>query len=637
MFLHTFLQLDGVSSIFTRPLERFPAALSLMFLGGMLFVSVILTLFVLTNRRRKSVLANESPENLPEEVRKKLGVTSANRALWLFRVVFVFLAATVFGFHVYWAIYAEKEKDFRELSDNGIRVRRAAASDLRGWMLDRDGNLEDAFAYWKLDKKSDNKGKVDEDLARQYPLDKEMAQLLGTEVGTPGLERTLFRRKDEATPEALEVVMSGEPKKDESRDVKITIDSDLQKFAFEQLSGKKGAIVVLNPQTGDILAIASTPTFSLADSKDPDKLRRIENDKRDKPLLSKALREYYVPGSTFKLFTMMTAFRNGMEGSIFNVKPEGYTPPGSNRPIRDAAKGSCEGGRCGDIDIETAFTVSSNQYFAQMAVALGGKRLADTANAVGIMPVENIEDAIPTGESSFYKDLFNASNNSIKVAVAPSRSTLVTGKSVTSYDFGLEGMGQGFASQMTPLQMAMIAGIPANMNGQLMRPKIEVDRQPEVYSQVLTPQQAERIRNIMARVTEEPGGTATAVNFGDIRVGGKTGTANRQVPIFDDKTGERKFRIIKTRNRKTGVVTERKKFLLADQVDGWFICITPLERPTMAIAVLVEDIGNKYGGGTAAPIAANLITKARQIGLLGEEYKTKVAAQTDTTTRRRRR
>jgi len=256
-----------------KPLERFPALLSLLYLAGVAFVVFILVLFVVFNRRRKSPLAVEPDENLPEEVRKRLGARSANRALWVFRVVFVALAFSVFGFHVYWALYAaEKDPRFAVLEKRDIRVKRVSKSQLSGWILDRDGDLNNAFAYWKIEKNKTPTGREDEDLARVYPLDKEMAHLLGTERGTPGLEYNLFKNREEPTPEALEVLLDPDIKKDENRDVRLTIDHELQRFAYEQLKDKRGAIVVLNPQNGEVLAVAGNPTYSLYEAQD----RRIQ-------------------------------------------------------------------------------------------------------------------------------------------------------------------------------------------------------------------------------------------------------------------------------------------------------------------------------------------------------------------------
>lgn len=617
MLLLFFLQFNLSQLI--KPLERYPALLSLIYLAGVAFVAFVLVLFVLFNRRRKSPLAVEPDENLPEEVRKRLGARSANRSLWVFRVVFVLLAFAVYGFHVYWALYAaEKDPRFAVLEKRDIRVKRVSKSQLSGWILDRDGDLNNAFAYWKIEKNKDRSGREDEDLARVYPADREMSHLLGTERGTPGLEYNLFRNREEPTPEALEVLLDPDIRKDENRDVRLTIDNELQRFAFDQLKDKRGAVVVLNPQNGEVLAVASNPTFSLYEAQDREKFREMDANQRDKPLISRAMREYYVPGSTFKTFTMISAFRAGRQNEILNAFPGGYAPYRNSRPITDA-NGGCEPPfGCGPLNILQAFEASSNQYFSQMAVLLGTDRMAETARLFGIEPVEKPEDALSVG---FIPEIWNASSNNVKNAVALRKSTIVTGKEISTYDLAIQGMGQGYAGQMTPFQLALIAAAAGNQNGNLMKPKIEMERAPEVYSNVLSPQQAAEIRQIMARVTEEPGGTARSIIpiLGEgIRVGGKTGTAQKQVPVYDKKTNKPKFIVIKRRNRKTGEITEIKRTVLEKRVDGLFIAIAPLENPQLAIAVLVENIGNSSGGRTAAPIAANMIVKARQEGLLGE-------------------
>ena len=124
-----------------------------------------------------------------------------------------------------------------------------------------------------------------------------------------------------------------------------------------------------------------------------------------------------------------------------------------------------------------------------MAVALGRERIRETAGILGIWAVDTPEEALQT---RFYSDIWNTSSDAIKSALAPEQSAIVTGSKISAYDIGLEGMGQGYAGQMTPFQMALIASAPANMNGNLMKPKIEFDQPPEVYSNVVSTQQAEQ-------------------------------------------------------------------------------------------------------------------------------------------------
>ncbi len=599
-------------------LERTPAGLSVVYLIGIAVLIIFLLLSFLSNFRRPKFVFEE---NLPKEVKSKLTTTLANRSLRLWQFVFIFLAFFVYGFHVYWTYFAdENNEQFQALSYKDLRNRRTQAARLRGWMLDRSGNLGSALAYYKLNQ--------DGDIYRTFALEKEMAHLLGTERGTPGLERTIYRREADATPEAWEVLTTIKRKEDEQRDVRITIDRDLQAFAAEQLKDKKGAIVVLNPQTGDVLAMYSNPAFSLSQAQTLEDYLKLEGDKRNKPLLNRATREYYVPGSTFKTFTMTSAFRAGKQNSLLTSSPGGFTPFRGSRSITDA-NGGCEPPYgCTTLNILQAFEASSNQYFAQMAVELGRERIRETAGAFSILAVDTPEDAL---QANFFPGIWNASSDRISNALAPQQSTIVTGKDISAYDLGLEGMGQGYAGQMTPFQMALIAAAPANMEGKLMKPKIEMDLPPQMFSQVLSPSQAAQVREIMALVTEGSGGTATRVfanvRAAGIRSGGKTGTAEKQAPVYDEKTGKLKT-VKKKRRDAEGNLVEYNAPVMYERTDSWYVSIAPLEKPQLAIAVVVE--GGGYGAAVSAPIAARIIMKARDLGLLGERYKLKTQVPTQT-------
>lgn len=591
-------------------LERTPAGLSLIYMAGLLLLLLLLLLSFIRNVRPKFAFERD----LPEEVKKMLGRTVANKSLRLWQIIFVLLAFTVYGFHVYWTAFAdESNEQFQQLSYKDLRNRRTTASTLRGWMLDRTGKLSSALAYYKKEQ--------DGDIVRAFALEKEMAHLLGTERGTPGLERTLYQQKNDPMPEAWEVLTRIKRPEDEQNDVKITIDRDLQAFLAQQLEGRKGAIVVLNPQTGDLLAMYSNPSFSLSQAQSLEDWLKLEGNKRDKPLLNRAMREYYVPGSTFKTFTMIAAYRAGKQDTILTSSPGGYVPYRNSRSITDA-NGGCEPPfGCAPLNIAQAYEASSNQYFSQMAVQLGRERMSETAALFGISAVDTPREAVSAG---FFSDIWNTSNPRIANAIAPQQSTIVTGKDITLYDLALEGMGQGYAGQMTPFQMALVVSAAANMEGKLMKPRIEADQQPQMFSQMLTPQQAAQIREIMAAVNEGAGGTGRRV-FAEIlsqgiRTGGKTGTAEKQAPVYDEKTGK-----LKTYTRKVkdedGNIVERTYPELYERTDSWYVSIAPLEKPQLAIAVVIE--GGGYGATIAAPIASRVVLKARDLGLLGDQYKPK--------------
>ena len=606
----------------SQVLERTPAGLSIIYIIGVGILIGFLILTFLDNFGRPKFIFES---DLPREVTRKLTKTITNRSLRLWQVVFIILAFAVYGFQVYWTYFAdETNEQFQALAYKDLRTRRSTAANLRGWMLDRSGKLSNALAYYTIGK--------DGNIDRTYPLDREMAHLLGTERGTPGLERTLFRKQADPMPEAWEVLTRIRHPEEEQKDVRITIDRDLQAYIAQQLEGKKGAIVVLNPQQGDILAMYSNPSFNLSEAQSLDDYLRLEGNNRDKPLLNRATREFYTPGSTFKTFTMISAFRAGKQNSIFSSYPGGFIPSRGSRPIVDATQklqpdgtvtGACDGG-CQEKDIRFAYKVSSNQYFAQLAIELGRDRLRETANAVGIGAVETPDDALM---QKFFPQILDTSTQAIANSIAPQQSTIVTGKDISLFDLGLEGMGQGYAGQMTPFQMALIASAAANMDGRLMKPRIEADQPPQPYSQVLSAQMAAAVRDIMSTVVEEPGGTGTVIAAKlagtGIRAGGKTGTAEKEAPLYDEKTGKLRTEKRKRKNDK-GQWVEYDAPVMYKRTDSWFITIAPLERPQVAIAVVVE--GGGFGARTAAPIAANVILKARDLGLLGDQYKPKAPA-----------
>ncbi len=612
-------------------LERTPAGLSIFYI---IAIGVLLGFLLLTFFDNFSRPKFPFERNLPKEVKQRLTTTLANRSLRVWQVVFILVAMSVFGFQIYWVYFADDSNEqFQALAYKDLRSRRTTAASLRGWMFDRSGKLPNSLAYYKLDSEGD--------IDRSYSLEREMAHLLGTERGTPGLERTLFQNKAKPMPESWEVLTRIKRPEDEQKDVRVTIDHDLQAYLARELDGKKGAIVVLNPQTGDILGMFSNPTFDLNDAQTLSGYLDLEGNKRDKPLLNRATREFYVPGSTFKTFTMISAFRAGKQNAVFNSYPGGFIPVRGSRPIVDdtqklhpdgSVTGACDGG-CQEKNIMFAYKVSSNQYFSQLAVELGRERMRETAQLLGIAPVDTPDEALM---QRFFPNIFNTSNPEIANALAPQQSTLVTGSDISLYDLGIEGMGQGYAGQMTPLQMALIASAPANMEGKLMKLRVEADQPPAVFSQPLSPQQAAAIRQIMSTVTEESGGTGTIISSKlsgtGIRTGGKTGTAEKQAPVYDEKTGKLKT-IKKRRKNDQGEWVDYNAPVMYERTDSWFIAIAPLEKPQVAIAVVVE--GGGYGSRTAAPIAADVILKARDLGLLGAQYAPKQVSPKPTAKKKR--
>src|ERR1044072_5262231 len=129
--------------------ERTPALFTLIYVGGFGFVILLLLLGLIRSRRQ---VVSAIPEDLPKEVRKRLGSTSTNRGLRALRWLFVLLAIGFFSFHIYWAHYAvEQNEKFQDLSYKDLRVRRLSESTLRGWIFDRSGRVDQPLAYYKRD------------------------------------------------------------------------------------------------------------------------------------------------------------------------------------------------------------------------------------------------------------------------------------------------------------------------------------------------------------------------------------------------------------------------------------------------------------------------------------------------------
>jgi peptidoglycan glycosyltransferase len=604
------LQAQAATPPARESLEKQPALLSIIYLGGLALMALLLIVSLLRNRRRRQGLAAVAAADLPDEVRQRLGSTTTNRGLKVLRWLFIMLALSVFGFHVYWALYAQENNErFQELNYKDLRNRRLSESSLRGWILDRSGQLDKALAYYRYQNNQ---------IVREYPLDRAMAHIFGSDRGDPGLERALFGVQSGAVPEAWQILRGDDVQQKATQDVRLTIDRDLQQAAVDQLKDKHGAVVVLNPQTGEVLAMYSNPSYSLKEVEDEAKWIQLEANQRDKPLVSRALGQYYIPGSTFKTFIMIAAHRAGLQDSEFVCSGGGYVAmPGAKPIFDDGGAGEVHG----QIGIDTAYEVSCNQYFAQLAVKLGPERIKEAAKLVGIGAYDIPEE---TTHGRKEPELWNASTDAIKRALAPREATMVAGpfgSKFNRFDLALEGYGQGYAGQMTPFQMALLASTIGNMNGNLMKPKIEFDRAPEVYNQVVSPQIAARLREIMGLVTGGPRGTARGV-FGPVKAagintGGKTGTAQKDVPLYDPKTGELKKVKKVEKDPKGNIIREYEQTVIAPEprIDGWFLCIAPLENPQLAMAVIIE--GGGYGSKSAAPVAAALVLKAKELGLLG--------------------
>lgn len=556
-------------------------------------IGLILLLFLSAWRYRSRTI--EVDPNLPAD----FGPFLTSRRLRYVRWGFAAMVLAALGFHLYWGLFSAgplgENTAFAALKNRrDQRNRREMESTLRGWIFDRHNDPRKALAKYRY---------LNGQIIRDYPLGPSAAHLVGYATLSRGdalLERAVAAPKN-LEPERnfwqkLTAFSSEEKLPPVGKDITLTIDFDLQREAAEQLKGKRGAVVMLNPQTGEVYALASSPGFYPDDVDNDVKWQEIWNDALNKPLLNRALDEYYLPGSTLKTVTAAAALDARLDDKQFMCRAEGWTPPGSGRPIRDD-----EGESHGMIGLTEAYARSCNQYFAQLGVEVERQRMGEAAARFGLRVFDTGAASIGTGQ---VRGLWNSDNQILSDVLAPLNSTFVAGRKISKYDLGLESIGQGYV-QLTVMQMAMVAAAVANQRGEVMKPMMELGRTPVAASQAMTAETAAKMRYLMAQVVERgtASGTFGRLIAGKVTAGGKTGTAQRDVPEINPKTGK-PVTYVDSRGRTRVKMAERHR------IDSWFIGFAPVENPRIAWAVVVEDGG--YGARTSAPIAGNLLLKARQ-------------------------
>src|SRR5579875_733701 len=331
-----------------------------------------------------------------------------------------------------------------------------------------------------------------------------------------------------------------------------TLDPKAQQVARSQLAGRVGAVVALQPRTGAVLALYANPTFNPNSSRCGSGCSYF----------NRATQASYPPGSTFKVVTASAAINSGK-----------YTPNspvnGSSPAIISGVPLSNDAGDppLGEISLTYALTQSINTAWARVGVSLGRGVLTDYMKRFGFYSEPPID--LPRGE-------LRASD-----VVSPAGAAYPAGSA--DEDIGRIAIGQGGLA-VTPLQMAMVAATIAD-NGTLMRPHIAArftsprgqtvaTIRPTPYHHVISARSAQEINQMMRTVVDE--GTGTPASLGGIPFAGKTGTAS---------VGQ------------AGL----------NRTDPWFIGFAPANDPKVAVAVMLENTPNEYGGQVAGPIAANVV------------------------------
>jgi len=348
--------------------------------------------------------------------------------------------------------------------------------------------------------------------------------------------------------------------------VEMTIDPKLQQVAWDALGDQKGAVVALDPKTGDVLAMVSKPAFNpnVLASHDIAAVRKARAAllaDPDRPLEDRAIdSRLYPPGSVFKLVTAAAALSSG------NYTPDSVLPgpatldlPQTSATLSNDFPGPCAPG--GRITLADALRISCNTAFASLGMALGDDALREQATKFG-----------------FGQDL------KIPLTVTPS----IFPPNLNAPQTAQAAIGQ-FDVRVTPMQIAMVSAAIAN-HGVLMRPNLvrrvrsadlEVIDQPapEPMSQAVSPEVAQQLTDMMIGVVES--GTGRRAQIDGVTVAGKTGTA---------QTAK------------------------GQPPHAWFTAFAPAEDPQIAVAVVVENGGQlgdaASGGRVAAPIARQVIEAA---------------------------
>jgi peptidoglycan glycosyltransferase len=339
--------------------------------------------------------------------------------------------------------------------------------------------------------------------------------------------------------------------------VLLTINPEAQKVAFEGLEGRKGAVVAIEPRTGRILAMASSPSY------DPNPLsshnsegiqktwNRLLKDP-DKPLENRAVTTLYPPGSTFKIVTAAAALSSGK----YTPDTEIPGPPFIRLPKSTATLPNLDGKTCDDgtPTLRVALEQSCNTVFARIGMDLGDDALRQQAEGFGF----NSSHKVPllASESGFPSDMDGAQT-------------------------AQSSIGQ-FSVTSTVLQDAMVAAGVAN-DGKVMKPYLieEVrspdfsvleESKPEVYREAVSQDVAQQLTQMLVSVVDR--GTGENAKIDNVSVAGKTGTAQ---------------------HRKGA------------KPHAWFTAFAPAEDPQVAVAVVIEDGAENRseisGGRLAAPIA----------------------------------
>ena len=341
--------------------------------------------------------------------------------------------------------------------------------------------------------------------------------------------------------------VAGDVSPEPGHDVRLTLDARVQQIVEHELAGQRGACVVMDPRNGDVLAMASSPSFDPHDLRDGNALSRLMNDAQ-RPLFNRAIAGVYPPGSTFKPVFSIAALENHRAQSDTAVSCPGYYQLG-NTQIRCWRKSGH-----GLIEMQKAIEQSCNTYFCALGLQCGYERIYHMAAALGFG----------------FKTGITLSNERSGLLPDDNWKRRVHNDGWRSGDTCNVSIGQG-PLLVTPLQMAVFTAALAN-GGHVYQPRLTWmgENAPGVIVNEMSwsPSTIATVRAGMMDVVEAPSGTGKRAKVDDIQMAGKTGSAEY------------------------GPREDRKKH-------AWMILYAPVEQPRYALAMVIED--GTSGGMTTAP------------------------------------
>lgn len=455
----------------------------------------------------------------------------------------VVLFAVLIGFTSRWTIFEASSLRANTLNKRGLLQQQRIN---RGEILAADGTVL-----------ARSKRGPEGIYTRTYPTGEEFTHAIGysfIDLGQAGLERYRSAALNGQSGTSVQSILNElQGRKPQGDTVLTTLRPAAQRAAISALGEHEGAVVALQPKTGAVEVMASSPSYDVNTFSSPSAFEALTHDSSS-PLVNRATQFGYAPGSTFKVLTSVAAIDSG------RYTPQSTVDGRNNVLISGKLLKNDDNDSYGEITLTQALAKSVNTVYAQVAVQLGKSTMQRYMNRFGF-------DRKP--KLDYPSEQMSSSGEYRDGGLLSPTSTYV--------DVGRMGIGQD-KLQVTPLQMAEVAAAVAN-HGRLETPHLTsaivdpdgrvVQRiSPKVQSVVMKPSTATDVTHMMEAVVNE--GTGTSAQIPGIQVAGKTGTAETQIGTAINNV--------------------------------WFIAFAPASNPTAAIAVTLKGVPGQ-GAAFAAPVA----------------------------------